>query len=71
MNVYATFDEKNEYPVAFDKLERTGKNVCIRGLGLHLAAKATHIRWLHPGCADRIFRAVTSTKQYDRETRTG
>ena len=41
----------------------------VKMFGLCLVAKATHIRWLHPGCTDRIFRAVTSTEQYDLETR--
>ena len=43
----------------------------VKMLSLYLAAKATHIRWLHPGYTDRIFLAVTSTKQYDQDTRTG
>ena len=38
---------------------------------MYLPDEVTHIKWLHPRCADRIFRIVTSTKQYDRETRTG
>ena len=71
MNVYAIFDEEVRIMSTSDKLERTGKKCLYQGPLFMIWQLRRHIRWLHPWCADEIFRAVTLTKQYDRETRTG